>query len=150
MALLFDKFCKKVEFCMKKRKPVAIDEKWLNFADEDYRLVFLLWYENTKLYRSICFHAQQYIEKILKGIMEGAGCIPPRIHDINALAKRIAKIGIKCPLSETEILLLSSVYIDTRYPPDAGLVPDGEPIKRDVEIAVKAVEKVRAWIEESK
>ena len=82
--------------------------------------------------------------------MEDAGSLPPKIHDINAHVKRLTKIGIKFPLSEIEILLLSSVYIDTRYPPDVGLVPGGEPTKRDVEIVIKSVEKIRAWMEEGK
>jgi len=123
-----------------------IDEKWLNFADEDYKLVTFLWNQENEFYRSICFHAQQFIEKVLKGIIEGAGLSPPRIHDINALEKRVDKLGFDVPLTENEILFLSSVYIDIRYPPDVGLLPNGEPTKRDAEIAVKAVKKIKEWI----
>ena len=43
---------------------------------------------------------------------------------------------MKVPLSKDEQIFLSSVYIDTRYPPDAGLLPDGEPVKSDAKIAV--------------
>ncbi|RLF37590.1 MAG: hypothetical protein DRN21_06230 [Thermoplasmata archaeon] len=50
------------------------------------------------------------------------------------------------PLTETEILFLSSVYIDTRYPPDVGLLPKGEPTETDAELAVKAVRKLKKWI----
>lgn len=114
--------------------PLFVDEKWLRFAEDDYRLVVFLWSEATYFYGVICFHAQQFVEKILKGVLEGAGEIPPRTHDINALAKRIVKLNIRVPLTEDEILLLSSIYIDTRYPPDVGLLPNGAPAKRDIEI----------------
>jgi len=46
---------------------VNIDEKWLKFADEDYKLVSFLYEEEKDFYRSICFHAQQFVEKVLKG-----------------------------------------------------------------------------------
>ena len=84
--------------------------------------------ESSHFHSAICFHAQQFVEKIL----EAAGDIPPRTHDINALAKRLAKANISVPLTENEILLLSSVYIDTRYPPDVGFLPNGAPTQKDV------------------
>ena len=129
-----------------KSEAIPLSKKWLNFADEDYALVVFLNNQETKFFRSICFHAQQFIEKILKGILEASGQVPPRIHDINALVKRVNKLGLTVPLQENEILFLSSVYIDVRYPPDVGLIPEGEPTKKDAEIAVKAVKKLREWI----
>ncbi|NIA02339.1 MAG: HEPN domain-containing protein [Nitrospirae bacterium] len=89
--------------------------------------------ESSQFRGAVCFHPQQFVEKILKGVLEGAGEIPPRTHDINALASRLAKAKILVPLTEDEILLLSSVYIDTRYPPDVGLLPNGAPTKKDTE-----------------
>jgi len=124
-----------------------VNKKWLYFADEDYKIIIYLWNKEKKFYRSICFHAQQYVEKVLKGILEEKGDAIPRIHDINALVRRVEKLGIKVPLTENQILFLSSVYIDTRYPPDVGLLPDGEPQKKDTEIAVKAAKKIREWID---
>ena len=132
---------------MKRRKIQKIDEKWLSFALEDYDLVMYLSKGDKQFNRSICFHAQQYVEKILKGILELNEILPPRTHDINALCKRIANLDIKIPLSEKQILFLSSVYIDTRYPPDIGLLPEGDPSQSDVNIAVGAVNKIRAWIQ---
>lgn len=123
-----------------------IDKKWLEFAEEDYQVLEYLWKSKSKFYRSICFHGQQYVEKILKGIIEYAGDTPPRIHDLNALNQKCQKSGVEIPLNETEILFLSSVYIDTRYPPDVGLLPKGEPLKSDAELAVKACKKLKKWI----
>jgi len=123
-----------------------IDEKWLKFAEEDYKLVSFLYNKQKDFYRSICFHAQQFVEKILKGILEGAGLSPLKIHDINALVKRVSKLGIIVPLKEREILFLSSIYIDVRYPPDVGLLPNGEPSRKDVDIAVEAVRRLKRWV----
>ena len=106
----------------KSNRRFTIDNKWLRFADEDYNLIMYLWNKENRFNRTICFHAQQFIEKVLKGILEGEDANLPRIHDINALVKKVEKCGIKVPLNENQILFLSSVYIDTRYPPDVGLL----------------------------
>jgi len=124
-----------------------VSKKWLDFAIEDYQAIEILWNAGNKLYRTICFHAQQYVEKVLKGILENKGESPPRTHDVNTLAIRCKELGCRIPLSETEILFLSSVYIDARYPPDVGLLPKGEPTESDAELAVKTVRKLKKWIE---
>jgi len=130
----------------KKSERVPLSEKWLKFADEDYALVVFLNNQENKFFRSICFHAQQFIEKILKGVIEAAGYVPPRIHDINALVKHTNKLGFTVPLEENEILFLSSIYIDVRYPPDVGLIPGGEPTKEDALMVVEAVKRMKEWI----
>jgi HEPN domain-containing protein len=131
-----------------KGSEVAIDAKWLSFANEDFQLVHFLWNSKSGFFSSICFHAQQYVEKIFKGIIEGNGDTPPKIHDVNSLAKRLEKMKIKTPLTDIELFMLSSVYIDTRYPPDVGMLPDGAPTQQDAEMAVKSVEKINAWLME--
>ena len=76
--------------------------------------------------------------------------LPIWTHDINALARRLAKENSAVPLTEDEILLLSSVYIDTRYPPDVGLLPNGAPTKKDVDSVINSVLKIEKWIGSSK
>ena len=129
-------------------KPVFIAQNWLEFAEEDAKAVDILWNSDSRLFRTICFHAQQYAEKIIKGIIEATGQDPPRIHDINALVKLCEKINIKLPLDKNEILFLSSIYIDVRYPPDVGIIPEGEPTKDDAKIAYDAVNKIKKWLEQ--
>jgi HEPN domain-containing protein len=131
-----------------KVKPFVIAKKWLEFAEEDAKTVDILWNSDFRLFRTICFHAQQYVEKIIKGIIEGAGQYPPRIHDINTLSKLCENLNVQLPLNKNEILFLSSVYIDTRYPPDVGILPDGEPTKDDARIANNAVAKMIKWLEQ--
>lgn len=130
----------------KAENALFVSKKWLDFAREDYQAIEILWEAENKLYRTICFHAQQYVEKILKGILENKGQSPPRTRDVNTLAIRCKEVGYRIPLTGTEILFLSSVYIDAGYPPDVGLLPKGEPTETDAELAVKAVRKLKKWI----
>ena len=60
------------------------------------------------LYRMVCYHAQQAVEKILKAIP---------------------------PLSVEDAVFLNSVY-RARYPAALGLLPTGEPTKEDAERAL--------------
>jgi len=128
----------------------SVSEKWLDFAWEDQQVVELLWSQDSTLYRTICFHAQQYVEKVLKGVIDNKTQKPPRIHDINALVEKCVELGVAIPLNDTEIHFLSSIYIDVRYPPDVGLLPGGEPLKSDAELAINTVRKLKKWVEESK
>ena len=64
-----------------------IHKQWLSFAQEDYLALLSLWEQELPLYRVICFHAQQYTEKILKGLLAEKNIAPPRIHDIIKLSK---------------------------------------------------------------
>ena len=79
---------------------IPISSKWMKFAEEDSKTAFLLWESNSNLFRIICYHSQQFVEKIFKGLLEATGQNPPRSHDIYALLRRCIKSGIQIPLSE--------------------------------------------------
>jgi HEPN domain-containing protein len=123
-----------------------VDSKWLAFANDDLRIVYSLWRNKEKINRGICFHAQQYVEKILKGILEKNQIRPPRIHDLIALNEICKEVKIELPLSEDNLQFLTSVYIDTRYPPDVGLMPNGEPTEEHSRLAYQIVKKLDKWI----
>ena len=123
-----------------------IHEKWFVYAQDDLKIVFSLWRQKEKINRGICFHAQQYVEKILKGILEANKVKPPRIHDVMALNEFCKEINIKIPISEDNLQFLSSVYIDVRYPPDAGLIPDGEPTEEHSKLAYQIIKELDKWL----
>ena len=125
---------------------VPISERWLTMAREDEAVAEMIWQSGSELWRALCYHAQQYVEKVLKGVIEGAGKKPPRVHDLGILIRECEELVQDFPLVEDEILFLSSVYIDSRYPPDVGLLPGGEPSKRDAKTAIRAVRKVSDWV----
>jgi len=101
------------------------------------------------LHRSICFHAQQFVEKILKGIIKANGKSPPKTHDIRILLRQFSLIVDKIDLTDIDAAFLSSVYIDFRYPTDQGLLPAGEPSASDRDYAVRIARKLKKWIEEN-
>jgi HEPN domain-containing protein len=125
---------------------VVIDSAWEQLADEDYRTIFTIYSSDNTLHRSICFHAQQYVEKILKGMIKANGITPPKTHNINILLKQVSSFSDEINLSEVEAAFLSSVYIDFRYPTDQGLLPDGEPQESDREFAIQIVKKLHTWL----
>ena len=46
-------------------------KRWLYFAYEDLRVAELVW--GQAIYNQVCFHAQQCIEKALKGLLVAQG-----------------------------------------------------------------------------
>ena len=49
---------------------MIVKNNWFSFAEDDYKALRTLWLDRQGLYKIICFHSQQYVEKILKGILE--------------------------------------------------------------------------------
>jgi len=47
-----------VPSCMKKKNP------WFDYALDDFKAIGVLF--NEGVYRLVCFHAQQFVEKVLK------------------------------------------------------------------------------------
>jgi len=110
---------------------------WFHYAKEDFDTIKSL--QKTNLYRSICFHAQQTAEESLKAYLFAFEKPIPRIHDISRLFLE-TELEIPDNLHQGDLEFLSSIYIETRYPPDIGLLPDSEPNVTDVNRASKVAE----------
>jgi HEPN domain-containing protein len=113
---------------------------WYLFAIEDYNSIKEL--VGKQLIRSVLFHAQQFFEKTLKGILFEKGISPPKTHDLSYLAKLTGITFSDFGISNSDLEFLTSVYIETRYPPDLGLLPDGEPTSFDEKDAINISEKL--------
>jgi len=90
------------------------------------------------------FHAQQSIEKSFKALMESKFDNVPKIHSLNRLYKMVSSF---LPINNfVEISKLDKLYIDSRYPVDFGLLPDGKPslddAKRFYDFAADIFDKV--------
>lgn len=71
------------------------------------------------------FHCQQSVEKSFKGILAFYNEKIPKQHDLLVLKD---KIKYYLPITEEDILEnLNELYIESRYPVDFGLLPDGKP-----------------------
>lgn len=77
------------------------------------------------------FHAQQSIEKSLKAILEYHEDNVPKKHDVLLLKDKVQKyIQID---NEYILEALNTLYIDSRYPGELGLLPNGKPTLQDAQ-----------------
>jgi HEPN domain-containing protein len=125
-------------FYMKSKNP------WFDYAKEDFSAMKAL--TGRGMVRSVLFHAQQIVEKGLKGMIYQRGENPPKTHDLTILLEQMKLTAVDVKLTSEDIQFLNSVYLETRYPPDLGLLPDGEPSGNDEEDAVRIAEIVHRLI----
>ena len=85
---------------------------------------------NKDLTTMTAFHAQQSIEKTLKAILEYHNQDVPKIHQIKKLID-LTKQYILIEFDMVIIKKIDSLYIDSRYPGDMGLLPYGKPTLED-------------------
>ena len=114
---------------------------WITFAEDDLSVLSLI--ENEDVYRVICFHSQQLSEKILKAALFEQGKKIPKTHDLAYLVK---ELNITTNFSDDDLEFLSSVYVESRYPPDVGLLPSGEPDERDAKRAFQIANQIYEFI----
>ncbi|MEA1981992.1 MAG: HEPN domain-containing protein [Campylobacterota bacterium] len=71
------------------------------------------------------FHSQQSVEKSLKALLEYHSQPVPKKHDVLMLKDKVEKY---IQISNEDLLEdLNTLYIESRYPGDMGLLPSGKP-----------------------
>jgi HEPN domain-containing protein len=75
------------------------------------------------------FHSQQTIEKSLKALLISNGISFKKIHSLNKLFSLSDNIDVESKFDL--IQLLDSLYVESRYPGDIGLLPHGKPTLKD-------------------
>ncbi len=116
--------------------------EWAKIATEDFQSAEYLF--DRSLYRTVCYHAQQAVEKILKAILTEHETEFSRTHNIFDLGNAVGRVGHKAPFIDEDAIFLNSIY-RTRYPSDLGLLPSGEPTKEDAEKALNIAREVINW-----
>lgn len=116
-------------------------KKWLDFSDVDLLSANELLHDE-RLTQSVAFHCHQAIEKCFKALLEELGNDVPRTHDLIRLYGTIFEQGIKIELDEDILDQINDVYIDSRYPADTGLIPQGKPSKNKVKIFYNLAQQV--------
>ncbi len=113
--------------------------RWIYFAHEDLQMAELALKE--KLYNQACFHSQQCVEKLLKGLIQFKGNVHPQTHRLTDLLFSLPDETLGA--LRNEIMLLDRFYIPTRYP-DAlpGSLPEGLPSKKDAEESIAVAGRV--------
>jgi HEPN domain-containing protein len=99
-------------------------KNWITLAEDDLLAAKTL-AEEDRLTNLVSFHCQQCLEKCFKAIIEEQDKPSIKSHDLLRL-----QFNADIKLSDSETILLSTineVYIDSRYPGELGLLPNGKP-----------------------
>ncbi|MBW1779179.1 MAG: HEPN domain-containing protein [Deltaproteobacteria bacterium] len=114
-------------------------EHWLDSAQDDLTVIEEI-IDNEHLTHMVAFHSQQAIEKSIKAVLEEKENHVPKIHNIITLKGKIENYT-QLDVDEDIFDQINELYIDSRYPMDLGLLPDGKPSKEIAEkffsVAVK-------------
>ncbi len=90
---------------------------------------------------TVCFHAQQAAEKLLKAVLTAHGKTPPRIHDLVALLAACVELEPDLTSLENDCRALTTYATAARYP-----LPMAEPSAQDGQAMAAAAGRVRAQV----
>ena len=125
----------------------AMALEWLESANDDLMLVSSI-IEQAELTHLAAFHSQQSVEKSLKAVLEFHNKTVPKKHDLLVLKDMVSDYF---ELDDEDMLeTLNGLYIDSRYPGNLGLLPNGKPTIEDgkdfFEFAENVVQKIKKLI----
>lgn len=66
-----------------------VASEWLEVADRDHRAAEYLLADDPPQIEVAIYHVQQFVEKLLKGLLVSEGIHPPHTHDLERLAARL-------------------------------------------------------------
>jgi HEPN domain-containing protein len=81
-------------------------------------------------------------------LIEESGERVPRIHSLSKLFDLCSPL-LNIPVDEDIIFALDSLYIESRYPGELGLLPDGKPNQQQAELFYEFAQKISAEIKSS-
>ncbi len=126
------------------KEKIMVVEEWLQRAENDYKAALLLGSdEDSGVFDQACFHCQQAVEKLLKGLILYYGERLKRIHALKPLCESLEGLGVSIDgtLLEEDIKMLDGFYTGCRYPSDVA------PRYEEALEAIKIVEKVKRFVE---
>ncbi len=106
-------------------------KEWLLAARDDLMAIEEL-SDNVLLTHISSFHAHQALEKSLKAVIEYNQKKVPKTHDLVLLISEIPEFFND--YDQDTIDVLNKLYVDSRYPGDMGLLPNGKPSAEDVSL----------------
>ncbi len=115
-----------------------ITESWIKAGDDDLRTVRKL-LDDEYLYHIVAFHCQQSVEKYFKAIIEECNLDFIKTHNLENLFDTVDDTLINDEK-------LDSLYIDARYPSSFGLLPNGKPDRKEINLFIQFVESIRTQI----
>ncbi len=103
--------------------------EWLNSAKDDLLIITKI-IDDSSLSHQVAFHAQQALEKSIKAVIEEFEIDFLKTHSLETLFGKIQGY-INLSIEIAIIKKLDQLYIDSRYPGDLGLLPEGKPSIND-------------------
>jgi len=100
----------------KSKAPPGSSQEWLRHAESDLLLAKLGADNEAVLTAQVCFHAQQAIEKALKGLLVRRNLRFPPGHDLEQLLNIARQAQIDLPEWSEELLSVTPYAVETRYP----------------------------------
>ncbi|MDP2984876.1 MAG: HEPN domain-containing protein [Candidatus Latescibacter sp.] len=123
----------------KPQQATAEARSLLRTAERDLKTVEVLLQHPDAPISSICFHAQQYLEKVIKAVLVSNAVIFRRTHNLEKLADLLAQKDIEPPLHKDLLKRLNPFAVTTRY-------EDIEIALIDIQTVAEMIEKTREWI----
>ena len=119
----------------------SIAEVWFQHARDDLKSAEVLL--SAKIYAMVCFHSQQAVEKGLKALLASTSVPIPRIHNLIRLRRMVEdSLGFPLEINEDALIFLNDIYLDSRYPTDLGVLPEGMPDAADSQRAYDDAVKI--------
>lgn len=91
-------------------------QEWLKRSEEDWQIANLLIQSDLDSYGSICFHAQQCIEKLMKALLIQVEVVPPYSHDLLTLDRMLSSNYPNWQVNTQDLAFLTQYAVAARYP----------------------------------
>ncbi len=119
---------------------VAVLRQWVQKAEEDLQSAAHLLKAKRIPASSVCFHAQQCVEKYIKALLVNHGIGFPKTHNI-AVIIRLLPARARPELSADDQDRLTEYAVIIRYPGDSPL-----PTAAEARAAVRIARRVRSQV----
>ncbi len=96
-------------------------------------------------YDAVCFHTQQGIEKLMKGLLILLGAVPPILHDLAYLDQLLAPLCPEWSWPLEDLRFLTRAAVAFRYPGESA---DREEAAQALDIATRLRAKLLALFPE--
>ena len=106
-------------------------KEWLNSALADLKNIEHI-IGDEFLTHLVAFHSQQTVEKCFKAMLEFKSRKVPKEHSTIKLHE-LVKNDIFLKIDENLLVDFDDLYIESRYPGNLGLLPNGKPTISDAE-----------------
>ncbi len=106
---------------MTKAHDIEFAQQWIAKAEHDLVTARRMSVLPDVLTDVVCFHAQQAVEKAVKGALTAHGIEFERTHDLAKLLDQLAPILPALEMEEAAVLEMNEYAVRARYP---GTIPD--------------------------